>query len=89
MLWSVGVVPGLFTLVVLSNVVLAQNNATCISLAKSTTCGNFSGASISTSLTSDFPFLQFVSNVEEFDSQFMAYIKQDYAKYIPSDMANR
>jgi hypothetical protein len=83
MRWSTGPGPGLFTVAVLviCKGVSGQNNASCISLSKSQTCGNFSGASISTSLTTDFPFLQFVSNVQEFDTQFMAYIKQDYAKY--------
>jgi hypothetical protein len=89
MRWSVGASHGLFSLAVLatiSNVVSAQNNATCISLKNSQTCRNFSDASISTSLTADFPFLQFVSTVAEFDTQFMAYIKQDYAKSPPTNM---
>lgn len=44
-------------------------------------CQNFSSASISTNLTTDFPFLQFVSSVDQFDSLFATYITQDYAKY--------
>jgi len=58
------------------------NNATCIPLKGSQTCQNFSSASISTSLTTDFPFLEFVSTVKEFDTLFMNFIQQAYAKYI-------
>jgi hypothetical protein len=57
------------------------NNATCISLQGSTLCPSFSSASIFTSLTADFPFLQYVSNVQDFDTQFATYITTDYAKY--------
>jgi len=70
-------------LLALVSLVSAQgNNATCISLQGSKLCPNFSSASISTSLTADFPFLQYVSNVQEFDTQFATFIKTDYAKYV-------
>ena len=59
------------------------NNATCISLQGSTLCPNFSSASISTSLTADFPFLRYVSDVQDFDTQFATFIKTDYAKHVP------
>jgi len=75
---------GFLILLRLVDFVAAQTaNATCISLKNSQMCQNFSSASISTGLTTDFPFLQFVSTVEQFDAQFATYITQDYAKYIP------
>lgn len=64
----------------LTNVVSAQTNATCISLQGSRTCQNFSSASVSTSLTADFPFLEFVSSVEEFDAEFTTFIQTEYTK---------
>jgi hypothetical protein len=85
MRWSVGVVNGgfcfgLFILLRLASFVSAQGNATCVSLQNSKTCQNFSSASVSTSLTTDFPFLQFVQTVQDFDKLFTTYIQQDYAK---------
>jgi len=71
----------IFLLLQLANFVLAQTNYTCIPLARSQKCPNFSGASVSTSLIADFPFLQFVSTVEEFDAAFKTFIQQDYTKY--------
>ena len=72
---------GFLILLRLVDFVSAQSaNATCISLKNSQMCQNFSSASISTGLTTDFPFLQFVSTVEQFDAQFATYITQDYAK---------
>ena len=65
-----------------NNVVNAQGNATCIPLSGSKTCSNFTSASVSTSLTSDFPFLQYVSNVEDFDTQFTNFIATSYAMYL-------
>jgi hypothetical protein len=66
----------------LFSLVAAQgNNFTCIPLKGSTLCPSFSEASISTSLTANFPFLQYVANLEEFDTQFATYIKTDYVKY--------
>ena len=75
---------GLLILLRLTGFVAAQTtNASCISLNNSKMCQNFSSASISTNLTTNFPFLQFVSNVDQFDTQFAQYITQDYAKYTP------
>ena len=74
---------GLLTLLRLANVASGQTNSTCISLHGSRTCQNFSSASVSTSLTTDFPFLQFVSTVEEFDTQFATFIQQEYTMYPP------
>jgi hypothetical protein len=64
------------------NVVSAQTNSTCISLKNSKTCPDFSSASVSTSLTADFPFLEFISTVEQFDTQFTTYIQQQYSMYV-------
>jgi hypothetical protein len=72
----------LFSLFSSASAQSATNNATCIPLKGSQTCQNFSSASISTSLTTDFPFLEFVSTVKEFDTLFMNFIQQAYAKYI-------
>jgi hypothetical protein len=85
MRWSVGVVNGgfffgLFIFSPLASFVSAQGNSTCVSLQNSKMCQNFSSASVSTSLTTDFPFLQFVQTVEDFDKLFTTYIQQDYAK---------
>lgn len=54
--------------------------ADCISLANSTQCSAFSAASISTSQTliGLFPFLKFVSNTADFDSQLASYVKTSY-----------
>src|SRR5436305_183849 len=57
-----------------------QSNPSCISLENSKTCQNFSRASISTSLTTDFPFLEFVSSVQDFDTQFLSFIQTQYTK---------
>src|SRR5947207_4197514 len=73
---------GLLTLLRLANVVSGQTNSTCISLQGSRMCQNFTSASVSTSLTDDFPFLEFVSTVEEFDTQFTTFIQQQYTKYL-------
>ena len=73
---------GLSILLHLFSLVSGQtNNATCLSLQGSKLCPSFAAASISTGLTTDFPFLQYVSNIQQFDSLFMSYIEQDYAKY--------
>ena len=74
---------GLLTLLPLANVASGQTNFTCISLHGSRTCQSFSSASISTSLITDFPFLAYVSTVEEFDTQFTTFIQQQYAMYPP------
>ena len=65
-----------------NNVVNAQGNATCIPLSGSKTCSNFTSASVSTSLTTDFPFLQYVSDVNDFDTQFTNFIATSYAMYL-------
>lgn len=59
---------------------------TCISLASSTTCPAFNTSSISTNsnLFGDFPFLQGVSNVTDFDAKLSDYVKGPYvqSKYV-------
>ncbi|KAL1999836.1 hypothetical protein VTN02DRAFT_3910 [Thermoascus thermophilus] len=54
----------------------------CISLAGSTACPAFNESSISTdsNLVSQFPFLAYVSNLQDFDSQLSNYVKGDYVK---------
>ncbi|KAG0642025.1 hypothetical protein HOY80DRAFT_1008134 [Tuber brumale] len=66
----------------------AQAAGSCISLATSRTCTAFNSSSISTSnaLVGNFPFLQYVANIEQFDNQFEQYIKQDYAKHKFQDL---
>ncbi|RMZ79830.1 hypothetical protein DV737_g3230, partial [Chaetothyriales sp. CBS 132003] len=58
----------------------------CISLAQSTACVAFNSSSISTdsTLVGLFPFLAYVSNVDEFDEELNSYISQDYVstKYV-------
>ncbi|KAL6706450.1 hypothetical protein ACN47E_005389 [Coniothyrium glycines] len=53
----------------------------CISLQGSSACGAFSSASISTSLTGQFPFLATgVSSVQTFDERLNNYIATDYTQ---------
>ncbi|KAK2747559.1 hypothetical protein FQN57_002052 [Myotisia sp. PD_48] len=54
----------------------------CLSLESSTTCSAFSKASISTgpNLFGQFPFLQYVSNIAEFDERLQSYVRSDHAK---------
>ncbi|QKX58366.1 uncharacterized protein TRUGW13939_05488 [Talaromyces rugulosus] len=56
--------------------------AKCISLEKSTSCSAFNVSSISTdsSLVDNYPFLQYVSNVDDFDKQLTDYVQGDYVK---------
>lgn len=68
---------------VFTGVKAQTTNSTCISLQGSQTCKSFSQASVSTSLNNDFPFLQFVSSVQEFDTQFLQFIQQGYAQSVP------
>lgn len=54
---------------------------TCISLKGSTTCPAFESASISiNSSSTDFPFLLYVSDRENFDSQLATYVKTTYVE---------
>ncbi|PYH98044.1 hypothetical protein BO71DRAFT_406516 [Aspergillus ellipticus CBS 707.79] len=55
---------------------------TCISLSGSTQCPAFDSSSISTnsSLYTDFPFMQYVSNLTQFDTQISSYVMQGYVK---------
>ncbi|KAF7155480.1 hypothetical protein CNMCM6106_004626 [Aspergillus hiratsukae] len=62
---------------------------TCISLSGSTQCPAFNGSSISTSpsLYTDFPFIQYVSNLGDFDQELSnyvngTYVKQKYVDYL-------
>ncbi|KAH8705424.1 SH3 domain protein [Talaromyces proteolyticus] len=54
----------------------------CISLEKSTTCPAFNSSVISTdsALVGLYPFLQYVSNVNDFDKQLTAYLQNEYVK---------
>ncbi|KAF1943241.1 hypothetical protein EJ02DRAFT_343620 [Clathrospora elynae] len=52
----------------------------CISLQGSNACPAFSKASIDPSLTGNFPFLQFVSDTQTFDSGLRDYIGTGYAQ---------
>ncbi|EEP75840.1 predicted protein [Uncinocarpus reesii 1704] len=55
---------------------------TCIPLKDSTTCPAFSKASFSTKkeIVDLYPFLAFVSNVEDFDKELESYVHRDYVK---------
>ncbi|KAI9893063.1 MAG: hypothetical protein M1814_000610 [Vezdaea aestivalis] len=50
----------------------------CISLSGSTACPAFNTSSISTSLSREFPFLSFVSNVGDFDDRIKTYIGSSF-----------
>ncbi|KAG2420048.1 hypothetical protein HFD88_004846 [Aspergillus terreus] len=70
-------------------------SGTCISLAGSTQCPAFNTSSISTSssLYSDFPFMQNVSSVTTFDEQLSnyvssTYIQRKYVQYLGCQDAN-
>ncbi|KAJ9298442.1 hypothetical protein DTO271G3_3409 [Paecilomyces variotii] len=54
----------------------------CISLSGSTTCPAFNASSISTdsSLVALYPFLAYVSNLNDFDEQLSDYVKAGYVK---------
>ncbi|KAL1962875.1 hypothetical protein VTN77DRAFT_9053 [Rasamsonia byssochlamydoides] len=57
-------------------------SGSCISLAGSTTCPAFNASYISTdsTLVSQFPFLAYVGNVQEFDQQLSNWVKGPYVK---------
>ncbi|RHZ59460.1 SH3 domain protein [Aspergillus thermomutatus] len=62
---------------------------TCISLSGSTQCPAFNGSSISTNSTlyTDFPFMQYVLNLDDFDRELSnyvngSYVKQKYVDYL-------
>ncbi|KAI9928406.1 hypothetical protein MW887_002449 [Aspergillus wentii] len=61
-------------------------SGTCISLSGSTQCPAFNGSSISTnsSLYADFPFLENVANLTQFDQELSNYINGSYieSKYV-------
>ncbi|CAI6245532.1 unnamed protein product [Periconia digitata] len=52
----------------------------CISLQDSTACPAFRNASISTSLSGDFSFLSFVSDVASFDNRLRDYVSTTYVR---------
>ncbi|KAK2814458.1 hypothetical protein FQN49_008181 [Arthroderma sp. PD_2] len=54
----------------------------CISLKGSKECPAFDSASISTSssLVGQYPFLQYVSNLDDFDTKLGSYVHNDYVK---------
>ncbi|KAJ1715264.1 SH3 domain protein [Aspergillus flavus] len=60
--------------------------ATCISLKGSTQCPAWNGSSISTSssLYTDFPFMQNVTSIKQFDQELSDYVKGSYVtqKYV-------
>ncbi|KAL1863357.1 hypothetical protein Plec18170_000191 [Paecilomyces lecythidis] len=57
-------------------------SGSCISLSGSTVCPAFNTSSISTdsNLVNSYPFLAYVSNLDDFDKQLSNYVKQDYVK---------
>ncbi|RAK75819.1 SH3 domain protein [Aspergillus fijiensis CBS 313.89] len=57
-------------------------SSTCISLSGSTQCPAFNTSSISTnsSLYTDFPFMQYVSNLTQFDQELNTYVMQSFVK---------
>ncbi|KAF8545242.1 hypothetical protein BDD12DRAFT_722282 [Trichophaea hybrida] len=57
--------------------------AECIPLNNSSTCSAFKQSKISTSsaLTSQYPFLEFVSNSTDFDTKFAEYITEEYVTF--------
>ncbi|RMD41962.1 hypothetical protein DV735_g3178, partial [Chaetothyriales sp. CBS 134920] len=67
----------------LTNKAVAQS---CISLAQSQACSAFNSSSISvdSTLVGLFPFLAYVSNVDEFDQELESYVTQAYvsSKYV-------
>ncbi|KAL7270716.1 hypothetical protein RUND412_006566 [Rhizina undulata] len=60
----------------------------CISLSSSRTCSAFNKSSVSTSasLQGQYPFLAYVGNTDQFDTQFERYIAGDYAKQQYQDL---
>ncbi|EHA27855.1 hypothetical protein AAWM_02107 [Aspergillus awamori] len=57
-------------------------SGTCISLSGSTQCPAFDSSSVSTnsSLYTDFPFMQYVSNLTQFDNELSSYVMQGYVR---------
>ncbi|PWY79293.1 hypothetical protein BO70DRAFT_58247 [Aspergillus heteromorphus CBS 117.55] len=57
-------------------------SSTCISLSGSTQCPAFDSSSVSTnsSLYTDFPFMEYVSNLTSFDNELSSYVMQTYVK---------
>ncbi|KAF9881745.1 SH3 domain-containing protein [Colletotrichum karsti] len=70
----------LLSLLSASTLVSAQSG--CVSIQGSTQCPAFQSASVSTTgfVAGLFPFLQFVSNRETFDSQLQSYIETTYVR---------
>ncbi|KAA8896470.1 hypothetical protein FN846DRAFT_900280 [Sphaerosporella brunnea] len=70
-------------LIAASMLLLPYAAADCIPLTGSTQCSAFQQAQISTSnaLTSNYPFLRFVSNTTSFDSKFLEYTNTDYVTF--------
>ncbi|OLL26121.1 hypothetical protein NEOLI_000627 [Neolecta irregularis DAH-3] len=71
------------SLLSLSNIELAGATG-CIQLLDSKLCPSFNNFYISTSASSVFPFMNYISSVKDFDMGLQEYIKQDYVrtKYI-------
>ncbi|ETN45060.1 uncharacterized protein HMPREF1541_09936 [Cyphellophora europaea CBS 101466] len=67
----------------LASTTVAQS---CVSLSGSSQCAGFDSSSVSTTgqVQDFFPFLSFVSNVEEFDRELARYVSQGYvsSKYV-------
>ncbi|KAL1955508.1 hypothetical protein VTO42DRAFT_8462 [Malbranchea cinnamomea] len=55
---------------------------TCIPLTGSTACPAWANASITTNsaVISKFPFLEFVSNIQEFDDKIITYVRTEFVK---------
>ncbi|EXJ84672.1 hypothetical protein A1O3_05342 [Capronia epimyces CBS 606.96] len=69
----------LSALALVAPTVLAQS---CISLAGSKTCPAFNSSSVSTdqTLVDLYPFLAYVSNTKDFDTQLSQYVSQQYVQ---------
>lgn len=57
-----------------------NGNSKCISLQGSTMCPAFSAASVSTSLSGEYSFLSFVSDVKTFDDNLRGFIAAEYSQ---------
>ncbi|KAK2763452.1 SH3 domain-containing protein [Colletotrichum kahawae] len=67
---------------VLSTATLVSAQSGCVSLEGSTRCSAFQSASVSTTgfVQGIFPFLQYVSSRETFDSQLQSYVQTSYVR---------
>ncbi|QSZ34243.1 hypothetical protein DSL72_005833 [Monilinia vaccinii-corymbosi] len=73
---------GSFTTAAVLSIVARAPLATadCVSLSGSTQCPAFTSASVDTSLTGLFPFLSYVSDRANFDTQLSAYVQTSYVQ---------